>query len=151
MLNRNLSQTILKAALAVAFVAFINLSGSATANAQGRGYDRDGYRNRADYNDDYDNDRDHQRRERNAKKRHQRREKDALKNHQREERYRYENSDELRHHQRHEREDLKLHKREENDDFKHHQRSERNGDRDRYNRDGYYGEYGRSRADRRRY
>lgn len=149
MLNRNFSQSLLKAAFAVAFIAFIAISGSSTANAQGR-YDRDGYRDRGYYDDGYDNDRDHQRREGKAQKRHERREQDDLKRHQREERYRGGNSSELRDHQRHEREDLKQHKREEKDDLKHHQRSERNGDRDRNDRDGYYDD-GRSRSYRRRY
>lgn len=150
MLTGNFTQSLLKAALTVAFVALITLSGSANANAQDRYHGRDGYRDRGYYNDDYDNDRDHQRRERNARKRHERRENDDLKRHQREERYRYGNSRELRDHQRHEREDLKQHKREEKDDLKHHQRSERKGYRDRYGRDGYYDDE-RSRSYRRGY
>jgi len=118
MLIGKFTHSMLKATFAVAFVAFIALSGSGAAIAQGR-YDREVYRDRGYYDDEYYNNRDHQRRERNAQKRHERREKDDLRRHQREERYRYGNSSELRHHQRHEREELKRRKREEKDDLKH--------------------------------
>lgn len=145
MLTRNLSQSL----LAVAFVAFAVGSGSSVANAQGRGYDR--YNDRS-YNDHgYDNNRNHQRREKDVQKRHERYEQENLKQHQREERYRYGNSGELRHHQRHESENLKQHKRGEQHDLKDHQRSQRNGYRDGNNRDGSYDGYGRSRSERRRY
>jgi hypothetical protein len=152
MQTRNLSQSLLRVAFAVAVAAFITLSGSTNANAQGRDYrydrndDRGFYRGR-----DY-----HQERERRAQRHHESHEKEALREHQREERYSYGNSGELRDHQRAEREDLKQHNHEEKHDLKHHQRSERDGYRDGYyrdgdNRDGYYDENRRSRSSRRRY
>jgi hypothetical protein len=147
MLSRNLFQSLLKVAFAMAVAAFITLSGGTNANAQGRDYRYDRYDERGFYRGrDY-----HQERERNAQRHHERHEKEALKQHQREERYRYGNSAELRDHQREEREGLKEHNHEEKHDLKHHQRSERNGYRDGDYRDGYYDEYGRSRSYRRRY
>src|SRR3989442_10648307 len=105
MLTRNLSQTLLKLAFALAVAAFITLSGSTNANAQGRDYRYDRYDDRGFYQGrDF-----HQERERRAQKHHERQEREALREHQREERYSYGDSEELRDHQSEEREDLQQH------------------------------------------